>query len=194
MVRIWPMGQHGHGETAQASSVPPEEIEQAGSLANNDVLDKEPSGLENGTKAGFFSRPWTPRRIAFFSLLGFLGLAMVALVIALPITLTRQHNGDTWKPSGTANEDSSYHVEENHPVWAVQNFPDPGLIQHNGTWYAFGTNPKKGNPDTIHIPVATSANFVNWTLHENYDAMPSVADWQQKVNTWAPDVIQRVSH
>ncbi|KAJ5709128.1 Glycoside hydrolase family 43 [Penicillium malachiteum] len=164
--------------------------EQNGSTtSDNELESKAGSDLENGKKTGFFSQPWTPRRIAFFSVLGSLGLAIIALVIALPIVLTRENHG--FKPVGTKNEDTSYHIEANSPVWAVHNFPDPGLIKHNGTWYAFGTNPKKHDPDTIHVPVATSTNFVNWTLHEGYDAMPTVAPWQKKVNTWAPDLIQR---
>jgi hypothetical protein len=73
------------------------------------------------------------------------------------------------------------------------NFPDPGLIEHNGTWFAYGTNPKKKTADTIHVPVATSTNFVNWTLHEGYDALPTLGGWEKEVNHWAPDVIQRVS-
>lgn len=166
-----------------------------GSITSSTALEsKQLQVLENGEKRGFFSRPWTPRRIAFFSVVGFLGLAIIVLVIALPIVLTRHHDyPGMWKPTGSNHDDLSYTIQENAPIWAVHDFPDPGLIQHNGTWYAFATNPKKGDPDTIHVPVATSTNFVNWTLHEGYDAMPTVGQWQKKINTWAPDLIQRVS-
>lgn len=170
--------------------------EENRSITSNTTSESKLSqDLEAGGKRGFFSQPWTPRRIAFSGVIVFLGLAIVALVIALPIVLTRYHGyPGMWKPTGSNHDDTSYIITENAPVWAVHNFPDPGLIQHNGTWYAFATNPKKGDPNTIHVPVATSTNFVNWTLHEGYDAMPTVGQWQKKINTWAPDVIQRVSH
>lgn len=169
--------------------------EEDGSITSNTASEsKQLSDLEGGEKRGFFSQPWTPRRIAFFSVVGFLGLAIIVLVIALPIVLTRSHDyPDMWKPTGSNHDDTSYDIEKNAPIWAIHDFPDPGLIQHNGTWYAFATNPKKGDPNTIHVPVATSTNFINWTLHEGYDAMPTVGQWQKKINTWAPDLIQRVS-
>ncbi|KAJ5759922.1 Glycoside hydrolase family 43 [Penicillium odoratum] len=184
-------------DPAPALSSPPLEClkgdVESHSIASSAALEPKPSELEGGEKRGFFSQPWTPRRIAIFSVLGFLGLVLIALVIALPIVLTRQNHDypGIWKATKSDPNDPSYAVEDNSPVWAIHDFPDPGLIQHNGTWYAFGTNPKKNDPSTIHVPVATSTNFVNWTLHEGYDAMPNVGQWQKKVNTWAPDVIQR---
>ncbi|KAJ5913317.1 Glycoside hydrolase family 43 [Penicillium tannophilum] len=167
--------------------------EEDGSITSNTASEsKQLSDPEGGAKRGFFSQPWTPRRIAFFSVVGFFGLAIIVLVIALPIVLTRNNDyPDMWKPTGSNHDDTSYVIEENAPIWAIHDFPDPGLIQHNGTWYAFATNPKKGDPNTIHVPVATSTNFINWTLHEGYDAMPTVGQWQKKINTWAPDLIQR---
>ncbi|KAJ5689489.1 Glycoside hydrolase family 43 [Penicillium macrosclerotiorum] len=172
------------------------ESELSGSEDNQNALEQK--GLadpESGKKLGFFARPWTRRRIAIVSGLGLLVAVLVALVIALPIVLTRDHYGpnmgDTYTLYPTTHEDPSYRITENKPVFAIHNFPDPGLIQLNGTWYAFGTNPRKNNPETIHIPVATSTNFVNWTLHEGYDAMPTIGNWERTINHWAPDVIQR---
>ncbi|CAI7603790.1 unnamed protein product [Penicillium glandicola] len=165
--------------------------------------DKIPSSLdvtagvreEKGVKKRFFTRPWGRRQIGVLCVLGLFGLALIALVIVLPIYFTKfygfaKDTDDDWQLP-QPNEDRSYHLEENRPVFALHNFPDPGLIQHNGTWYAYGTNPRKKNPDSIHVPVATSSNFVNWTLHEGYDAMPTLGAWEKTVNHWAPDVIQR---
>lgn len=146
--------------------------------------------------AGFFARPWTRREKLFYGSLGFLTVILAALVVALPIVFTKPHNdhdGDDWVPYRSKHPSPSYSVEKNKPIWALWDFPDPGLIEHNGTWYAFGTNPRKNNPATIHVPVATSSNFVNWTLLKHYDAMPTVGGWERKINHWAPDVIQRVS-
>ncbi|KAJ5573972.1 Glycoside hydrolase family 43 [Penicillium hispanicum] len=169
------------------------------SEASQHALESKPlADLESGQKKGLFARPWARRGIAIFSVLVFLGVALIVLVITLPIVLTRERDndqgndlGDHWTPYVPKHDDPSYQVSENHPVYAVHDFPDPGLIQHNGTWYAFGTNPKKNDPHTIHVPVATSTNFVNWTLHEGYDAMPKIGNWEKQVNHWAPDVIQR---
>ncbi|KAJ5099464.1 Glycoside hydrolase family 43 [Penicillium argentinense] len=158
----------------------------------------EPKQLEANDaaseKKGLLARPWTRRDIGILSSLVFLGLGLIAVIIALPIVYTRDMNqdmGDVYNLYNSKHEDPSYHMKENHPVFGIHNFPDPGLIEHNGTWYAFGTNPKKHDPNTIHIPVATSTNFVNWTLHHDYDAMPTIGNWEKEVNHWAPDVIQR---
>lgn len=154
------------------------------------------AGVTAGKKR-FFTRPWGRRQIRMLCVLGFFGLALTALVIALPIYFTKiygfaKDTDDYWKLP-QPDEDHSYHLEENRPIFALHNFPDPGLIQHNGTWYAYGTNPRKKNLSSIHVPVATSTDFVNWTLHEGYDAMPTLGAWEKNVNHWAPDVIQRVS-
>jgi hypothetical protein len=154
------------------------------------ILEKEP-------KKRFFARPWGPRQKVAVGALGFVWIALIALTIALPIYFTKTYgfakDTDGYWQIPQPNEDSSYRSEANRPVFALMNFPDPGLIEHNGTWFAYGTNPKKRNADTIHVPVATSTNFVNWTLHEGYDALPTLGGWEKKVNHWAPDVIQRVS-
>jgi hypothetical protein len=152
--------------------------------------------VEKEEKNRFFAKPWGRRQIGAICALGFVAFTLSALVIALPIYYVKiygyaKDTDDHWKLP-QPNEDSSYHVKENAPQFALHNFPDPGLIQHNDIWYAYGTNPKKRNPDSIHVPVATSTDFVNWTLHEGYDAMPTLGTWEKKVNHWAPDVIQRV--
>jgi hypothetical protein len=161
---------------------------------------EQPENIESGKKKGLFSRliarPFTRRRIIILGGLIFLILALLVLVITLPIVLTRAHKhkdpGDVYKLYPTKHEDPSYRIVENKPVYAIHNFPDPGLLNHNGTWYAYGTNPHKHDPQSIHIPVATSTDFVNWTLHEGYDAMPTLGNWEMAVNHWAPDVIERV--
>ncbi|KAJ5948824.1 Glycoside hydrolase family 43 [Penicillium verhagenii] len=188
----------GHQNDPESTQPPPSPLSTEGeansSITNYTGFESKPlQDIEGGQKRGLFSRPWTPRRIAFFSTLGVLGLALIALVIALPVVLTRHHTSypGEWEPSGSSNGYTSYTIKENAPIYAIHDFPDPGLVQHDGTWYAFGTNPRKNDQDTIHVPVATSTNFVNWTLHEGYDAMPTVPTWQRMVNTWAPAVIQR---
>jgi hypothetical protein len=159
------------------------------------VEEKQLSDVESGQKKnGIFSRPWTRRDLTIIGALSVLALTLIALSIALPVALVhRENDGDSWTPYRSKHDDPSYKLKENRPIWALHDFPDPGLLEYNGTWYAFGTNPHKNDPASIHIPVATSTNFVNWTLHDGWDALPTIGNWERKVNHWAPDVIQRVS-
>ncbi|CAG8041310.1 unnamed protein product [Penicillium salamii] len=150
---------------------------------------------EKQEKKRFFAKPWGRRQIGAICALVFVAFTLSALVIALPIYFTKiygyaKDTDDYWKLP-QPNEDASYHVKRNAPQFALHNFPDPGLMQHDGIWYAYGTNPKKRNPNSIHVPVATSTDFVNWTLKEDYDSLPTLGTWEGKVNHWAPDVIQR---
>jgi beta-xylosidase len=68
-----------------------------------------------------------------------------------------------------------------NPVFA-DNFPDPGVIRHEDTWYAYGTNNAAAN-----VPILTSKDLVHWTGAG--DAMPQVGRWAAPGNTWAPEVI-----
>ncbi|MFC7534886.1 glycoside hydrolase family 43 protein [Actinoplanes sp. GCM10030250] len=68
-----------------------------------------------------------------------------------------------------------------NPVFA-ENFPDPGALLVDGTWFAYGTNGPAGN-----VPVMTSPDLVHWTPAG--DAMPSIGRWALPGNTWAPEVI-----
>jgi beta-xylosidase len=68
-----------------------------------------------------------------------------------------------------------------NPVFA-ENFPDPGVIRHEDTWYAYGTNNAAAG-----VPVLTSPDLVHWTGAG--DAMPAIGAWASPGNTWAPEVI-----
>lgn len=65
-----------------------------------------------------------------------------------------------------------------------KDFPDPDVIEVDGTWYAYSTNNGRG-----HVPTATApAPDGPWTT--GADAMPGgpSGDWAQSGRTWAPDV------
>lgn len=165
--------------------------------AQEGITEKPNAGLGTGfSRAGLFARPWTRRDKAVVGSLGCLAaVIIIALIIALPIVFVGERNDPDeyeWQPYRPKHEDPSYHIEGNKPIRVLWNFPDPGLLRYNGTWYAFGTNPLRHDPSTIHVPVATSTNFVNWALHEGYDALPTIGAWELEINHWAPDVIQRV--
>ncbi len=80
---------------------------------------------------------------------------------------------ETSKPSGVPTF--------TNPVYS-ENFPDPGVISANGTWYAYGTN----NPGA-NVPVLTSPDLVTWTPQG--DVLPEVGSWATKGHTWAPEVV-----
>ncbi|KAF7179405.1 hypothetical protein CNMCM7691_008338 [Aspergillus felis] len=146
------------------------------------------------SRSSLFSRPLTRKKTIILGITGFLVIAIIVVVITVPIVVLRHkepssHQGpsDHQEPSDHA----SYHDESNRPIYAVYNFPDPGMIRVNGTWYSYATNAAINNPDVAHVPVATSQDLKNWTRLDGHDAMPTLAGWETGVNHWAPDVIQR---
>ena len=76
------------------------------------------------------------------------------------------------------------------PVLA-HNFPDPALIEVNGSWYAFATSGKGKNSQ-----VAISPSFTDhdWKLLNETDPLPDPGPWATNENVWAPDVIQLVGY
>lgn len=58
---------------------------------------------------------------------------------------------------------------ETGPV--IDNFPDPSIIEVDGTWYAFGT----GRGST-HVSMARSSDFATWEKLPD-DAFPAVPGW-----------------
>ncbi|GAA4605107.1 beta-xylosidase [Actinoplanes octamycinicus] len=64
-----------------------------------------------------------------------------------------------------------------------ENFPDPGVIEADGTWYAYGTNNATDN-----VPLLTSTDLEHWTPAG--DVLPEVGSWAQRGNTWAPEVVR----
>ena len=96
-----------------------------------------------------------------------LGLVMVLMLAACSST-----------PADTPKADVRTFT---NPVFG-DNFPDPGVILADRTWYAYGTN-----TTTANVPVLTSPDLVTWTAAE--DAMPEVGTWANRGNTWAPEVV-----
>ncbi|GAB3731423.1 hypothetical protein GCM10027590_40430 [Nocardiopsis nanhaiensis] len=81
------------------------------------------------------------------------------------------HDEDEEDPAGFAN-----------PVFD-ENFPDPFVLERDGTFYAYATNGEHGN-----MPVLTSADLVDWELAG--DAMPDPAPWSEEGWHWAPEIIE----
>ena len=64
-----------------------------------------------------------------------------------------------------------------------QNFPDPGVIHADGTYYAYGTNDA-----TANVPLLTSTDLVHWTA--GGDVLPVLGRWAARGHTWAPEVVR----
>jgi len=63
------------------------------------------------------------------------------------------------------------------------NFPDPGAVEVNGTYYAYATNGGGSN-----VQAMRSTDLVHWTGLP--DALPTLPSWALTGRTWAPDVLQ----
>jgi beta-xylosidase len=71
------------------------------------------------------------------------------------------------------------------------NFPDPSVVEHQGTFIAYSTN------SGINLPMASSRDLVTWQPvmdprdpKKPLDGMPRLATWVKEGFTWAPDVIE----
>ena len=62
-------------------------------------------------------------------------------------------------------------------------FPDPYVLNVNGTYYAYATNSAAGN-----IQIITSPDLVHWSPVG--DALPHLPAWAAPGATWAPSVLQ----
>jgi beta-xylosidase len=70
------------------------------------------------------------------------------------------------------------------PPVAPVDFPDPFVLNAGGSYYAFATNSGPTN-----VQVMFSADLSSWDVLG--DALPAVAGWAQRGNTWAPAVLGR---
>jgi len=70
-------------------------------------------------------------------------------------------------------------------------FPDPAIIQVDGTWYAFGTQ-SRFDHQQVKTQLATSEDFETWDLRKDYDALRNLPSWvdMNDPRIWAPDVFQ----
>lgn len=130
---------------------------------------------------GKFKMPssWTQNIILAAMIAGII----IILAVTLPIELHPRDPPD----------DPSYHAEANRPKRVLDNFPDPGLLRINGTWFAYGTNAETNDTEVPNVPVATSHDFKNWTRLADPEILPFSGEWEDDDNHWAPDVIRRVS-
>jgi arabinan endo-1,5-alpha-L-arabinosidase len=65
-----------------------------------------------------------------------------------------------------------------------EDFPDPDVLEVDGTYYAYATNGNARN-----VQVATSTDLVSWEMSDA-DALPDLPAWVIPGKTWAPEVTQ----
>ena len=93
---------------------------------------------------------------------------------------------DASRASVEAELISAYNVAAVPAAWFDNpvidgNFPDPGVVQVGGSYYAFATNGNGRN-----VQAARSSDLVTWTPLP--DALPTLPSWARAGRTWAPDV------
>ena len=138
-------------------------------------------------KAGFFSTSFLARRRNRWLLGSLLGLIIVLIVLVPTLKVVgERHERDR---SGLAN------LNEKAGTYAIvkTNFPDPTLIEVNGSYYAFATRSPANISCNVQAAKADS-DISRWTLLEDYDTLPSLPPWVKKfgdAGVWAPQVNQR---
>ena len=99
----------------------------------------------------------------------------------------------------TTEAEASSHPTYTNPVFEPV-FPDPAVIEVNGTYYAYGTECNFGDGVGYRVvPIVKSTDLYNWTYvgevfgtRDSKSATPSSGDPTWKYNedgVWAPDII-----
>jgi arabinan endo-1,5-alpha-L-arabinosidase len=65
-----------------------------------------------------------------------------------------------------------------------EDFPDPDILEVDGTYYAYATNTA-----SLNVQVATSTDLTSWEMSD-VDALPELPAWVIPGKTWAPEVTQ----
>ena len=110
-------------------------------------------------------------------------IVRVSILAAAALFYSLFAAGDDDLQTSTTPEIAWAAADFSNPV-LNQNFPDPAILEADGTFYAFATN--TGNQN---IPLARSEDLVTWSMLP--DAMPQLAPWVAPVRgqVWAPETI-----
>jgi beta-xylosidase len=84
-------------------------------------------------------------------------------------------------PSAAASASPSGAAADGNPV-LDEDFPDPDVLEVDGTYYAYATNTA-----TANVQVATSTDLETWEALAA-DALPELPSWVIPGKTWAPEV------
>jgi hypothetical protein len=197
-------------------------------MADSNIHGQQGAAMADEGRLSFFQRyftrsidtetgkqqPGATRTFSFRSK-GFLVTAAILVIILLGVI------GAAVGVTVSRASHRRYHDTPGHlpPIRLAldDNFPDPALYRDDKLWYAFATNNAAGilqRPDNAssrdygvsNIQVATSTNFVDWTLlNSTHDPLPTTGAWAvqghnngtnpgiPKANVWAPSVTRRKS-
>lgn len=106
-------------------------------------------------------------------------LAATVLVVLVSGCATNTETEVTSQPESSVTEEAQTQLME--PL-IKRNFPDPDLLFHEGTYYAYATNHNLKN-----VQYAKSTDLVTWDV-SNQDAFPKLPKWVIANLTWAPEV------
>ncbi|MCW2700696.1 MAG: hypothetical protein JWQ45_2231 [Blastococcus sp.] len=105
-----------------------------------------------------------------------------ACVAVLALTLTGCGGGGGGEPTAASSSPAGP-VDDGNPV-VDQDFPDPDVLEVDGTYYAYATNTA-----SLNVQVATSSDLESWEVLDT-DALPELPSWVIPGKTWAPEVTQ----
>ena len=105
--------------------------------------------------------------------------AGAALVLLSGCGSSSGGESETESPAASSTAEAT----DGNPV-LDDDFPDPDVVEVDGTYYAYATNTA-----TLNVQVATSTDLTTWEpLAE--DALPELPNWVIPGKTWAPEVTQ----
>lgn len=103
-------------------------------------------------------------------------LAVVVLVAGCGGGSADEETGEPAASSSPAGPET-----DGNPV-LDEDFPDPDILEVDGTYYAYATNTA-----TLNVQVATSTDLESWEMSDA-DALPDLPSWVIPGKTWAPEV------
>src|SRR3712207_5129470 len=106
------------------------------------------------------------------------GAALAAVVLLAAC------GGDAAEEETPAASESSAGAETDGNPVLDEDFPDPDVLEVDGTYYAYATNTA-----TLNVQVATSTDLETWEMSDE-DALPELPRWVIPGKTWAPEVSQ----
>jgi arabinan endo-1,5-alpha-L-arabinosidase len=108
--------------------------------------------------------------------------AAAAVGVALLVTGCGSQSGDDGaSPASSSSAETA--APAGNPV-IDQDFPDPDVLEVDGTYYAYATNGQSRN-----VQVATSSDLTSWAVLDD-DPLPQLPSWVIPGKTWAPEVTQ----
>ena len=84
-------------------------------------------------------------------------------------------------PPAAASSSPAGPEADGNPV-LDEDFPDPDILEVDGTYYAYATNTA-----TLNVQFATSTDLETWEMSD-VDALPELPAWVIPGKTWAPEV------